>query len=98
MITCDVSNNQLDLMKHAIGWNNTPIKHKILNAYRNRYFVYNASDKCSLWKDLESKGYAKYFYVDDSMNLYAVTTKGIKLLSSLYRVKINQDSEDIVEV
>ena len=94
----DVTESQIEMMKHAIGWDFVKPKHKILNAYRNRYFT-NKNDKRYLeWKDLENKKFAKensFIYTQSS--LFQVTTKAIKFLSSKYKVKIIQDKEDIVE-
>lgn len=92
----DITIEQIDLIKHAIGWDNISSRHKIFNSYRNRYFCIIGEEKHKQWADLEEKGYAKSFYVDSTMVLFMVTRKAIEFLSDLFKIKINQDKEDII--
>lgn len=93
-----ISKYQTSLMKHAIGWDvlSGP-KHKIFNAYRNRYVVHKRTPDYEMWKDLEDKKFAKEYEFQNEMSLFKITTQAIKFLSSTYRTKIIQDKEDIVE-
>lgn len=94
-----ISKYQTSLMKHAIGWDvlSGP-KHKIFNAYRNRYVVHKRTPDYEMWKDLEDKKFAKEYEFQNETSLFKITTQAIKFLSSTYRTKIIQDKEDIVEV
>ena len=98
MQVLNISERQIELMKHAIGWNyeNRPYR-KVLKAYRNRYVVGSHCDALELWEDLCEKDYArgKVFY--GKFIVFRVSSKGIKLLTSKYRVKIIQEKEDIEE-
>ena len=93
--------DQINTMKHAIGWADDSIKNKTLKCYRNYYWAPPSGDKFEIWTNLAFGGYAKLLrVVKDTTHptvLFAVTNYGIKYLEELFKIKIIQDEEDIVE-
>ena len=83
-----ISIEQLDNMKHAIGYERSEVKRGKYEAYRN-YFTTNGPEES--WEKLCDKGYAvsgagaKYV-------VYHVSDKGLELMENLLDIKIIIDS------
>lgn len=82
--TEEVTDNQAEMMLHALGADNksyrTHDKWKYYHAYRNYYDAGGADEE--LWNDLVAKGYAK------KHGTYHVTVNGIHLLEYLTQCRI----------
>lgn len=74
----------LDVMKYAIGFSLDKIKNGEYEAYRNYNLTYGTDET---WEYLVSQGYAiaKDFY-------YKVSDEGLRLLESIYDIKIIKDN------
>ncbi|GKU79811.1 hypothetical protein [Paenibacillus sp. L3-i20] len=79
--------NQIDEMKHCIGYDKKHVKRGKYRAYRN-YFN-NGDEQCPSWEELVSKGYAKQFKQFDAI-IYCLTDAGKLLLEKILDVKITE--------
>lgn len=79
---------QIELMKHAIGFDSGKIKRKRYEAYRNRYIV---STTDSDWEELVSIGYAtkREFEIEKQIGYY-VSELGLKYLGCLFECIITE--------
>ena len=86
-----LSLNQIEVMKHAIGLDNSRVKIKRskYEAYRN---YYTASKEISEWEELVSLGLAiKYKAANPNDYIcYSVSENGFKLLSQIFSAKITE--------
>lgn len=77
---------QLDNMKHAIGYKRDKVKHGKYEAYRN-YFTASTTDES--WQQLVEKGYALCTKGEKAM-IYNLSEKGFELLEVLLDIKISR--------
>lgn len=81
----EISIEQLDDMKHAIGYSRDKVKKGTYKAYRNYY----ADTENESWNELIKKGYAERYNGRDYIN-YSVSEKGIELLENILDIKITE--------
>ncbi|MNJ77717.1 hypothetical protein D3C77_752840 [compost metagenome] len=79
--------DQINGMKHCIGYEISRVKKGKYEAYRNYYN--NGEQKDDGWEELVSKGYAKQYVRFDQI-IYCVTDEGKKLLESILDIKITE--------
>lgn len=77
--------DQINDMKHCIGYEQRHVKRGKYNAYRNYYNT--GEERCSGWDRLVEQEYAKH-WVRFDQHFYCLSEKGIKFLSELLDVKI----------
>lgn len=75
---------QLDNMKHALGYKRDKVKRGKYEAYRNYYATPTIDES---WQQLVDKGYAICGKVNKYV-LYSVSAKGKELLECLLDIKI----------
>jgi hypothetical protein len=80
-----MTNEQINDMKHAIGYDSNQVKRGKYDAYRN--FFNTGIDKDESWELLVENGYAIQSTCF-GQNIYRVTRKGIDFLESILSVKI----------
>jgi hypothetical protein len=78
---------QINLMKHCIGYDPRHVKRGKYEAYRN-YFN-TGDEKDADWEELVSLGYAKQ-YERFGQIIYCVTDSGKRLLEEILDVKITE--------
>lgn len=78
---------QINLMKHCIGFEQRYVKRGKYEAYRN-YFN-NGDEPDEDWEELVSQGYAKKSILHDQF-IYFVTLNGKKLLEEILDVVISE--------
>lgn len=80
-----LSLRQINIMKHAIGFNRYSIKKGRYEAYRNRYITNSDKD----WDELIEIGFAdKRVYDLEETVMYFVTENGMKYLGMLFECMI----------
>jgi hypothetical protein len=77
---------QINDMKHCIGFGRGRVKRGKYEAYRNYYNTGEFTDES--WDELVIQGYAKQYSRFDQFIIYCVTEKGIRLLEEILDVKI----------
>lgn len=82
-----VSLEQINLMKHCIGYEKRHVKRGKYESYRN-YFN-NGDEKDSDWEHLVQLGFAKQYTRFDQI-IYSLTEKGGSFLESVLEVKITE--------
>lgn len=83
-----LSIRQIEMMKHAIGFDRRNIKKNQYGAYRNRYIVTNPDND---WEELISFGYAtKRAFEAERQIAYYVSELGMKYLGSLFGCTIKE--------
>ena len=75
-----VTINQLDNMKHAIGYKRDSVKRGKYRSYRN-YYASGATDES--WEHLINQGYAT-----GGNGYYHVSEKGFELIENILDIKI----------
>lgn len=84
-----ISVNQIEIMRHAIGFSNYDSKKKKYEVYRN---YYTTSAENQDWEELVAMGLAIKFDKDfkefGGYICYLVSGKGFEFLSRIFNVKI----------
>jgi len=91
----NITQRQINYMKHALGFRNDRIKGRknlVYKAYRNYFATRRGCDGFDSLVDLESKGFmvSKPYEREDSF-IFHVTNKGIEILSKITGVKISEE-------
>lgn len=91
-----LSLEQLDMMKHALGFRGAAYRSVEYESYRN-YFTTPVREPC--WEELCQEGLAersnlpKGFGIGPCPSVYRVTRKGAEILSQYLGIKIDLPSE-----
>ena len=84
-----ITKPQLELMKHAIGLDNTKSKRKTYTAYRNYFCTYGGSDE---WESLVKLGVAKSNVGNQEIYpnsvFYHVSEDGLRMMEEILGFKI----------
>jgi len=79
--------DQINDMKHCIGYEQRHVKRGKYKAYRNYYNT--GEERCKNWDELVVLEYANY-WTKHNQHFYYLTEKGIKFLSEILDVKITE--------
>lgn len=87
-IKIKVSLEQIEEMKHCIGFDRAKIKKQkflyVFKAYRNRFAVENSV----LWDELVQNGLARFVFQEGGLRLYMVTRSGAEFLGKILDTEI----------
>lgn len=78
---------QINNMKHCIGYDRKHVKRGKYEAYRNYFNVGDSKDDS--WDELVTEGYARQYERFDQI-IYCVSEKGMKLLESILDIQISK--------